>query len=294
MRIRLVLLALLLAATASAQRPLVPHPPGPPLGVPFTINLASPQAVNLVGWWPIAEPNAGGAILHVRSLWHRHGTLTAMDPATDFVPDGTKGLALDFDGVNDYVALADIDLSTGITIALWVKPATLPAGHIALVIKGAPSTAATNYALRHTASGKLIFSYYSGVFHDYTTNAVVLSVGTWTHVAFSYSFGVGSSVAMYVDGSVVGGSWTSGTGNSLPTTNDLKVELGAFNLTTSRVQFYTGKMVDVRISDRALSASEVWQSYAAETRYDLYRREGPWAIAIAQAPPAGTTIPPIL
>jgi len=56
----------------------------------------------LVGGWPFQE--GGGSTLHDVSGYGNHGTLTNMDPATDWVV-GEKGWALDFDGSDDYVNL---------------------------------------------------------------------------------------------------------------------------------------------------------------------------------------------
>ncbi|HUT88747.1 MAG TPA: LamG domain-containing protein, partial [Thermoguttaceae bacterium] len=51
------------------------------------------------------------------------GTLTSMDPATDWVMT-EKGWALDFDG-SDYVPIPNCDLSGPITVSMWFKPRSL-------------------------------------------------------------------------------------------------------------------------------------------------------------------------
>ena len=55
----------------------------------------------LVGAW-CPSLGASGYRLIDRSGYGNHGTLTNMDPGTDWVPSGGK-LALDFDGVNDNI-----------------------------------------------------------------------------------------------------------------------------------------------------------------------------------------------
>ena len=57
-----------------------------------------------------------------RSGYGNHGTLTNMDPGTDWVPSGGK-LALDFDVSNDYVSVGDIAIDglSSISIAFFFQ-----------------------------------------------------------------------------------------------------------------------------------------------------------------------------
>jgi len=56
----------------------------------------------LVGAWAPSVSQWGGTILRDLSGQGNHGTLTNMDPATDWVTSGGYG-ALDFDGSDDLV-----------------------------------------------------------------------------------------------------------------------------------------------------------------------------------------------
>ena len=76
----------------------------------------------LVGLWaPMLGPT--GVTLGDWSGRRKHGTLTNMDPATDWVP-GPMGRALDFDGSDDYV---DVPFGKGLnvggdyTACYWAK-----------------------------------------------------------------------------------------------------------------------------------------------------------------------------
>lgn len=76
----------------------------------------------LVGAWsPCLNPR-GGTKLYDWSGRANHGTLTNMDPATDWVVNsGNRGL--DFDGANDYVAIDSADKSSlpgQFTIEAWI------------------------------------------------------------------------------------------------------------------------------------------------------------------------------
>lgn len=73
----------------------------------------------LVHWWKFDD---GSGTTAVDSVGDANGTLTNMDPETDWVT-GKIGGALDFDGDNDYVSLPAIDALKGntVTISAWIN-----------------------------------------------------------------------------------------------------------------------------------------------------------------------------
>ena len=71
-------------------------------------------------WCPSLGPT--GSRLHDFSRFGNWGTLTNMDPPTDWVVDGGQ-YALDFDGVNDYVD-ARVTLTGAFTFGLWANRRT--------------------------------------------------------------------------------------------------------------------------------------------------------------------------
>lgn len=83
------------------------------------INRYASLKQGLVGAW-CPSLGASGFRLIDRSGYGNHGTLTNMDPGTDWVPSGGK-LALDFDGSNDQVNLTnDIALSSkSFSMSFW-------------------------------------------------------------------------------------------------------------------------------------------------------------------------------
>jgi len=74
----------------------------------------------LVGAWPLQQ--AGGSTAFDVSGWGSHGTLTNMDPATDWIVR-QKGRALDFDGAGDNVSVADKPnlAVTTLSALVWVQ-----------------------------------------------------------------------------------------------------------------------------------------------------------------------------
>src|SRR5690606_30479453 len=79
----------------------------------------------LISWWMVLPHWRGG--LTWRDLCGRnHGTLTNMDPPTDWVgPRGRPGGwgALDFDGSNDHVLVAHSNSFnvSSLSVAAWVR-----------------------------------------------------------------------------------------------------------------------------------------------------------------------------
>ncbi len=85
--------------------------------------LGDAAITGLVGYWKLDE--TGGTSASDSSGNENIGMLTNMDPATSWVA-GKVGGALDFDGFNDYVQVADsasFDIASGITISAWINPA---------------------------------------------------------------------------------------------------------------------------------------------------------------------------
>jgi len=80
-----------------------------------------------------------------------------------------------------------------------------------------------------------------------------MDIGSWTHLAFTYSYGIGFTV--YKNGVSSGLLPFTGTIGTLGGTN----KIGAFGLNNS--QYFNGSIDQVRIFDRALDAGEVEQLY---------------------------------
>ena len=77
--------------------------------------------LGLVGAWAPALGPTGSTLRDVSGN-NNHGTLTDMDPATDWVISGNPrlpGWALDFDGSNDYIDIPSFNVAN-ITIEAWI------------------------------------------------------------------------------------------------------------------------------------------------------------------------------
>jgi hypothetical protein len=77
----------------------------------------------LVGAWCPSVSGWGGTVLRDLSGQGNHGTLTNMDPATDWVVSGGKQ-ALDIDSTNDWIDIPDIAFASQFTFSAWINLST--------------------------------------------------------------------------------------------------------------------------------------------------------------------------
>jgi hypothetical protein len=123
---------------------------------------------------------------------------TLVGPA--WTVQGRYGTALNFDGTNDYVAVADaddLDLTTALTLEAWINPTQLASYRVIMskTLTGQP----TNYYLA-TFDDELAFGFYAGgVWREHVTSGVGLVPGAWQHVAAVYS-DAANVVRLYVNG----------------------------------------------------------------------------------------------
>ena len=208
----------------------------------------------LVGYWPFNGPDIAGTTAYDRSGKGNNGTLTNGPTKTI----GEVGQALNFDGNNDYISLPSTvpRVSGTFSISAWVNPSTLtPAtGGEAYVISDWLASG-KNYILRQYNSTIELLVGNGSTSQDASLYAGALSVGKWTHVVAVVN---GTSHTLYIDGVNSGqatGSYSGGvTANSM--------NIGGTNGGTVTALF-KGSLDEVRVYNRALSASEIWGLYQA-------------------------------
>jgi len=201
-----------------------------------------PSNDGLVGWWGLDEV-AGTTAADCSGNGH-NGTLLNGPTWTT----GTVGGALRFDGTNDSVSVpdaADLRLGTTMTIAFWVQKDANPTNYTRLIGKG--SSSLRNYMVWSYSTGTLLFQFQrtDGAYLNlFSTTA--LQVGSWYHVACTYN---GSNAAIYINGVLDASLAFSGT--PVTSTDPLTFAYGGWN------EYHKGLLDDVRIYNRALSASEI-------------------------------------
>ncbi|HND50762.1 MAG TPA: Ig-like domain-containing protein, partial [Pirellulaceae bacterium] len=174
---------------------------------------------------------------------------------------GRIGQGFDLDGVNDFVNVVDSTTlrPSSVTVSAWVNFDST-SGRRAIVSKTVGSGTENSYALWYDA-GSL-----RGVVGDGVTAGAVLSApfapiaGRWYHVAYSFDDATDTQ-KLYVDGAVAAtGAQTVGIGyDTHALTLGVEVENQTFG------SFFDGRIDEVALYGRALTAGEIASLFTAET-----------------------------
>lgn len=209
--------------------------------------------VGLIAHWPFEEN--GGSIAH-----------NSGDPTLDATllngpgwVTGQHGLALTVDGVNQHGVVNDsgsdspLDATTGLTIAVWVRPDSLPAtGAVKLLSKDNAYEFEIGHAGPRTYSARL-----NNIRRGLGTSLV--QVGAWQHLAVTWD---GATVRYYLNGQSNGSAAFSGPLQS----NDLDVGIAARPFGTTGIGVFDGQLDELRLYGRALSGDEIAELATVDPR----------------------------
>jgi len=176
---------------------------------------------------------------------------------------GVQGQALDFDGSVDYIDVGDsssLDISGSITVLAWVNPGQ-NTGTDRVVSKRSGDRAYNMQQSSGSSNPKFFFSIADASNNAYSSGDTgELATGQWHHLAGVYS--AGTSVRIYVDGSLANENT-----NSIPAsqkTNNVHLMIGTAG--DNACCAWMGKVDEVMVYDRALSAAEIGQIYQAQAQ----------------------------
>jgi len=266
----LISLFLITATTASAAFWIIPQ-----AGRKVTVNsagVAKDKLTNgLVGWWTFDGGDMTSTVAFDKSGGGNTGTLTNGPKKTS----GKIGQSLNFDNSNDVVVTNDfLDLNTAgdkITIGAWVKVDASPTTQDVVVSKfdnNSSQNKQAGWALRYSVN-KIQFVL------DRTGNCTETGLDSqtaywastdsftdtgWHYLSVTHTAGSDSTIKVYYDGKEIAGSWT-GTSNILLCNKTYPVIIGAIKFDGNYVQDMNGRIDDVRIYNRILSANEVYSLY---------------------------------
>jgi alpha-tubulin suppressor-like RCC1 family protein len=226
----------------------------------------TPPPPGLVSWWP-AEGSA------LDSAGGNNGTLMN---GTGFT-NGEVGTAFNLNSANNFVLVnpastnLDVGQGDGFTIEGWVNPTTLANDlpfveyekslgtfngsdvgvHFYVSVQSSPGSLYANIVETNGVVG-----------HQITSPAGLVTTGVWQHIALSYSKATGMGT-IYLNGAVVVqqnlGSFTSQTSF----TNILIGARTTYGSIASPSIKFAGKLDEVSVYNRALSASEIQAIYNA-------------------------------
>jgi hypothetical protein len=201
-----------------------------------------------IAHWKLDE-NAGTTAYD--SAGSNDGTLTNME-AADWVV-GKFGSAVDLDGSDEYVTIADstgsvLDASSAITLSSWIMPTAIPAQFKQIVRKESA------YVLELTSDHKPQFNFWSGTaLQTAVTGSDAVQIGQWYHLAATYN---GSISRLFVNGVLVSEKTNSGSID----TNNSALQFGIRNGTDLQ---FTGRIDDVKIYNYARTTEQIRADYNA-------------------------------
>ena len=172
-------------------------------------------------------------------------------------------MTLDGNDFQDIPSSSNLQLST-FSVAAWFKTSKDYTGDAFIVNKGGKGsdTAAknNNYGIWMTSSEKIR----AGFETSSGTNYEVTSANTYNDNKWHYAvatYGGSSTVRLYIDGQQVATKTTSGALPDKAGTQPLRVGANSLSLK----DFFTGNIDEVRVWNRALSASEISSQYNSGT-----------------------------
>jgi len=228
--------------------------------IPGSTKPCTGVPAGLISWWP-----GDGSAKDLTAL--NNGTLMN---GVQFV-EGKVGQAIQFDGVDDYIEIANnpsLNPINTITVEAWFRPESFAGnGNNAIITKGFTSRIHPYYQYhlgmagdQYGGSTKGTFSFSVSPGNTFTlaeTDSNTWVPGSWYHVVGTYD---GSSVKIYVNGTLRATTPASGT----MTDYGMPVRLGAFNEVSGQPDFFTpGTLDEARIFDRALTSDEILNIYQA-------------------------------
>ena len=148
----------------------------------------------LVGAWSPCLSPRGGTVLRDLSGRGNHGTLTNMDPATDWVTSGGK-TALDYDG-SDRIVLGAVNAATWTWIS-WVNTTSYNTS-----IRRIWGQASFQIDIAHNSTG--VFAVYDG---KWRTFGSAVTLNEWMMYAVTYD---GTSLIAYRNAVQIGSAITGG------------------------------------------------------------------------------------
>ncbi|MBI4434487.1 carboxypeptidase regulatory-like domain-containing protein [Candidatus Uhrbacteria bacterium] len=198
---------------------------------------------------------SSGSPLDDRSRYGHNGTSSGA-----MTTPGKYGSGYSFDGADDYIRVphsAALSPTSAITVEAWVSLDAGTSSSKILQKRGVFSDTSGGYMIgawfgNPRGYGFEVYDSANGQHLVNTTPERLPTIGAWTHVTSTFD---GSAIKLYENGQLVG--TTAWSGMIQPSTKDLYIGIQPDN----NLMPFKGKMDEVRIYNRALSAEEVSCSY---------------------------------
>jgi hypothetical protein len=206
-------------------------------------NATGPPSPGLVAGYGFEETS--GLAVTDSSGQNNAGTIVGNAARTGA---GKIGRAIDFDGVDDYVSVADansLDLTTGMTLEAWVQLDTASPWRTAIFKEKPGSVVYDLYATNASNSPQGEARFGSAIVQ--TPAPPALAAGVWTHLAVTYD---GAALRVYRNGTQAATKAATGA---------IQTSTGALRIGGNLIwgEYLDGRIDEVRVYNRALSAAEI-------------------------------------
>ncbi len=173
----------------------------PPMWVPG-FNAGHPLANGLIGLWPFWEGVGNPNAMDVSGNGNP-GTLTDMDPATDWVASNI-GMSVDVSGADDYIALpATASLRPAhLSVFFYVK---MSSGSFEYMVDTTSDNSGFGTTIQIQNAATLYWTI-GAVRHDWPSS-ISVSAGQWHRIICTYN---GVLMAVYIDGALANSVADSG------------------------------------------------------------------------------------
>ena len=206
----------------------------------------------LVGYWPFCG-NANDA-----SGNGNNGTVNGATLTTDRF--GNVNSAYSFDGVGNYVNVLDansLDFSNNFTLSGWYQTNDINQTDQTIIGKGRAISGTGYHLLVNTSLNLMQFGYNNNVINGgATTPATPSNLSGWHFLTGTYD---GSAAKIFIDGILLNSVY------EVYSLQNSSIPLNIGRETSGLGRYFNGKLDDIAIYNRALSASEVQQLYALGT-----------------------------
>jgi prepilin-type N-terminal cleavage/methylation domain-containing protein len=225
-------------------------------GLQFSQNIKSTNATDLVGEWSFDEGSGTDTNVIDNSGNGRNGTWNGT--GNHWVTGKVRG-AGQFNGTNDSVRIVhnpELKPTQEITVETWAYLSSYGGGHRWIVItgwEGAP------YFFGKNRFDRIVFVINEKIDMWDSDTAPKASLG-WHHLAGTYDR---NKIKVYIDGDL---KWIYNFSEPI-NTNTSPVFIGGGDSNGDNIadiEFWTGRIDEVRIYKRALSAREIQKLYAQE------------------------------
>lgn len=221
------------------------------------VAMAAVVTDGLVSWWKFDESSGTTA---ADSVGSNIGTLTNGPAWTAATSGAASSGALDFDNVDDYVRIEDsasLDITGAITVEAWFKWEGTPTDWDTIAAKGDQGD--KNHWWMYYRKGQFRFETgYGDRYALVAFQSATAVIGQWYHFAATYDSLTGL-VKLYVNDVEEVTDLDYGS----MATNNYAVTIGKASYTNN--YYFDGIIDDVRIYNKALTADEVQQNYAAQS-----------------------------